>query len=145
MSKPEPSDIMLELTSEFYPRRYRRFKDLRPYQDACEWAQKLDWQNNPYDRFLLRRELLRYLESTEFYRGRRNIFSFASRHEIGAELDKLLDAFQKKYESIGVFNYLLVSLSWHLRSKHGLIRYSRLSEALTRFPSKSMDGGPQLS
>lgn len=127
---------MLEIGGKLYPRLYRRFRDLRPYREACRWARKLDWRQNPYDRFLLRRELLRHLESTEFYRGRRNIFTFASREEIAAEVDQLLEKFPDKYDRLGVFGYVLIKLPWVLGFKHGRIRYSRLTEALAKWPSK---------
>jgi hypothetical protein len=139
MSKPESSEIMDEIGAKLFPRRYRRFKDLRPYQEACEWARKLDWRQNPYDRFLLRRELLRHLESTEFYEGRRNVFTFASREEIAAEVDHLIDEFPDKYQSIGIFGYVLVTLPWRLGFKHGRIRHSRLTEALAKLPSGEKD------
>lgn len=136
MSKLEPSELMLEIGAKLFPRRYRRFKDLRPYQEACEWARTLDWRQNPYDRFLLRRELLRHLENTEFYEGRRNVFTFASREEIATGVDHLMDKFPDKFEGIGVFGYVLVTLPWHLGFKHGRIRHSRLTEALAKLPSK---------
>lgn len=125
---------MQEVGARLFPQRYQRFKDLRSYQEACEWARKLDWRKNPYDRFLLRRELLRHLEATEFYNGRRNVFSFASREEIAVEVDRLLDEFPGKYQSIGVFSYVLVALPWHLTFKHGRIHHSRLAEALAKLP-----------
>jgi hypothetical protein len=136
MSKPEPTELMLEIGAKFFPRRYRRFEDLRPYPEACEWARNLDWRQNPYDRFLLRRELLHHLESIASYAGIRNVFTFASREEIAAEVDRLLDEFPDKYGSIGVFGYVLVTLPWRLGFKHGRIRYSRLTEALAKLPSK---------
>ena len=98
---------MLEIGAKLFPRRYRRFRDLCPYQEAREWARTLDWRQNPYDRFLLRRELLRHLESTEFYEGLRNVFTFASRDEIAAEVDHLMDKFPDEFEGIGVFVYVL--------------------------------------
>jgi len=127
---------MLEIGAKLFPRRYSRFRDLRPYQDACEWARKLDWRQNPYDQFLLRRELLRHLESTQFYEGRRNVFTFASRGEIAAEVDRLMDEFTDKYESMGVFGYVLLTVPWDLGFKHGRIRHSRLTQALATLPSK---------
>ena len=130
---------MLEIGAKLFPRRYRRFRDLRPYQEACEWARKLDWRQNPYDCFLLRRELLRHLESTEFYKGSRNVFSFASREEISAEIDHLMDEFPDEFASSGVFKYVLVTLPWHLGFKHGLIHHSRLTEALAKLLSKASD------
>src|SRR5882757_1587796 len=102
MSKPEPSELMLEIGAKLFPRRYRRFRDLRPYQETLEWVWTLDWRQNPYDRFLLRRELLRHLESTGYYEGRLNVFTFASRDEITAEVDHLLDKFPDEFEAMGV-------------------------------------------
>jgi hypothetical protein len=139
MNKPEPSALMLEIGAKFYPRRYRRFRDLRPSEEASQWARSLDWRENPYDRFLLRRELLRHIESTEFYEGRWNVFTFASREEIAAEVEHLMDEFPDEYEFIGVFSYVLITLRWNLGFKHGLIRYSRLSEALAKLPVNEKD------
>jgi hypothetical protein len=137
--KPELSETVLEIGEKLFPRRYRRFRDLRPYQQACEWARMLDWRQNPYDRFLLRRELFRHLESTAFYDGRWNVFSFASREEIAAEVDRLMDEFPDEYKSTGVFAYVLVTIPWHLGFKHGRIRHSRLAEALAKLPTKERD------
>ena len=95
-----------------------------------EWARTLDWRQNPYDRFLLRREILHHLESAAFHEGRRNVCSFASRDEIAAEVDHLMDEFPDKYESIGVFSYVLITLPWNLAFKHGQVQHSRLAEAL---------------
>lgn len=140
MSKLEPTDLMMEIGAKMYPRRYRRFRDLRPYQDACEWARNLDWRQNPYDRFLLRRELLHHLESTEFYEGCWNIFTIASREEIAAEVDGLLDEFHfDKYEGIGVFSYVLVLISWRLGFKHGLMNHTLLTRVLATIPSNEGD------
>ena len=68
------SETMLEIGAKLYTRRYHRFKDLRPFHEACEWAQSLDWRNNPYDRFLLKRELLRHIEAgvSHFLHGHRD-------------------------------------------------------------------------
>ena len=129
MSKYEPSQLMQEIGAKLYPRRYRRFKDLRSFQDACEWARTLDWQKNPYDRYLLRRELLHYLESTEFYRGGRNVFKLASRDEVAAEVDRLMDRFPNEYKTVGVFAYVLTALPWHLAFKHGMAEHSRSASA----------------
>ena len=67
MCNPQPSDTVMEVGRNLHPRRYCRFKDLRPDLEAVEWSRKLDWRNNPYDRFLLRREILHHLEATSFY------------------------------------------------------------------------------
>jgi hypothetical protein len=132
--RPELSEAMLEIGAKLFPRRYRMFNDLRPYQQASEWAKALDWRQNPYDRFLLRRELLRHLESTQHYEGRRNVYSFASREDISAEADRLMDEFPAEFEKMGVFSYVLLTLPWNLAFKHGLARYSRLTEALEKLP-----------
>ena len=133
-SKPELTETMLEIGARLFPRRYSRFKDMRPDQQVCEWARTLDWRQNPYDRFLLRREILHHLESTAFYEGRLNVYSFASRDEIAAEVDRLMDEFPHKYEGIGVFSYVLITVPWNLAFKHGQVRYSRLAEALEKLP-----------
>ena len=129
-SKPELTETMLEIGARLFPRRYSRFKDLRPDPQACEWARTLDWRQNPYDRFLLRREILHHLESTAFYEGRLDVYSFASRDEIAAEVDRLMNEFPEQHESMDVFSYMLVTLPWHLALKHGRVQHSRLAEAL---------------
>ena len=133
-SKPELTETLLEIGAKLFPRRYHRFKDLRPDQQACEWARTLDWRENPYDRFLLRREILHHLESTAFYDGALNIYSFASRDEIATEVDRLMKEFPDKYKSLGVFSYVLVMLPWNLAFKHGRVQHSRLAEALDKLP-----------
>lgn len=132
--KPELTETMLEIGAKLFPRRYHRFKDLRPYQEACEWARTLDWRQNPYDRFVLRREILHHLESSASYDGRWNVYSFASRDEIAAEVDRLMGEFPDEYERLGVFSYVLVTLPWHLAFKHGLVQHSRLAGALGKLP-----------
>jgi len=135
----ELSDTILEIGSKLHPRRYRRFKDLRTLEEACEWAEGLDWRNNPYDRWLLRREILHYLESTICYEPGWNIYEFANRAVISAELDQILDDRSGRMErlgteTLGVFLYALTTLRWDLAFKHGRIRYSALTKALANFP-----------
>jgi len=130
--KPQLSDTILEIGRKLHPRRYRRFKDLRPYQEACDWAKCLDWKSNPYDRFLLRREILHHLESEQFYRGYRNIYTFASRPEIAAEVDRLMNEFPDKHKTMGVFNYVLIKLPWMLAFRHGIVRKDPLLAALNQ-------------
>ena len=130
MNEPEPTALMMEIGEKVFPRRYRRFKDLRSYQEACEWAKTLDWQRNPYDRFLLRRELLHYLESTQVHKGRWNVYGFASRDEITAAVDRLLNHFPDESKPMGIFAYVTLVLPWHLGFRYGLVQHSRLDEAL---------------
>src|SRR5215469_7183584 len=96
MSTPQPSELMLEIGAKLFPTRYKRFKDLRPDQEACQWARTLDWRENPYDRFLLKRELLRHLEASELH-SPRNIFTFASRGEIEAKVEQLMNEFPDEH------------------------------------------------
>lgn len=132
MSKYEASKLMQEMGAKLYPRRYRRYRDLRSFEDACDWAKTLDWQNNPYDRYLLKRELLHHLESTEFYKGSLNLFSIASRKEIAAEVERLMDEFPKEHKGMGVFAFVLTALPWRLAFKHGVAEQSRLAAALRK-------------
>jgi len=131
MSNPLLSDTVLEVGRNLHPRRYRRFKDLRPDLEAVEWARTLDWRNNPYDRFLLRREILHHLEATSFYEAHWNVYSYASRGEISAEVDRLLDKCPTEYERTA-FHHVLVTLPWELAFRHGRVHYSRLTEALAK-------------
>src|ERR1019366_207781 len=124
-SNPRLSDTVLEVGRKLHPRRYRRFKDLRPDLEACAWAETLDWRNNPYDRFLLRREMLHHLEATSFYEAGWNVYSYASRAEIAAEVDNLLDNCPAQYGGRQVFHYVLVTLPWNLAFRHKIVRSSR--------------------
>jgi hypothetical protein len=132
----ELSDTILEIGRKLHPRRYRRFKDLRSSQEASMWAKTLDWRNNPYDRFLLRREILRQLESAAFYEGRRNVYTFCSREEIAAEVDRLIDQFPEEYAHWGVFGWVLTNVRWHLAFRHGRVWHDRLAAAVAQMPSK---------
>ena len=127
----ELSDIVLEVGGRLCPRRYQRFRDLRSSDEASEWAKKLEWRDNPYDRFLLRREILRQLESSAIHEpGFKNVYTYASRDEIAAEVDGLMRTFPDKYESIGVLDYVLITLPWHLAFKHGRVWRDPLVAAL---------------
>ena len=132
--KTELTPTVLEVGAKIFPRRYRRFEDLRPWQEASEWARNLDWRQNPYDRFLLRREILRRLESSVVYDGPLNVYSFASREEIAAEVDRLLNEYPD--EIFNPLSYVLVCLPWHLAFKHGRVAYNRLAGALASLSSK---------
>src|SRR5439155_23698833 len=94
----------------------------------------LDSRKNRYERFLLRREILHHLESVCVYRAAWNIYTFASREEIAAETDRLIDEFPNKYACMGVFNYVLARLPWELAFKRGKIKCSKLVGALARWP-----------
>lgn len=91
----------------------------------------MDWRNNLYERFLLRREILHHLEATSFYEADWNVYSYASRGEISAEVDRLFDDCPAKYER-KAFSHVLVLLPWELALKHGRLRYSRLTEVLAK-------------
>ena len=41
-----------------------------------------------------------------------------------------MDEFPHKYEGIGVFSYVLMTVPWQLAFKHGQVQHSRLAEAL---------------
>ena len=133
----ELSDTLLEIGGKLCPRRYRRFRDLRASEEAEQWARGLDWRDNPYDRFLLRREILRQLESTAVYEpGFQNVYTYTSRYEIAAEVDTLMQEFPHEYESMGVFSYVLITLPWHLAFKHGKVRRDSLLAALNKIEAK---------
>ncbi len=130
-TNPEPSSTMMEFGRRLFPRRYRRFKDLRTRAEATAWARELDWQNNPYDRFLLRREILHYLESTLFYEADCNVYTFASREEIAAEVDFLIDDFRDDtWGWMGLFQFVVRLLPWHIATKHGRVTHGRLETVL---------------
>jgi hypothetical protein len=136
--KDQLSDVLREVGGHLCPRRYRRFRDLRPWEEAAEWARTLDWRGNPYDRFLLRKEILRQLESTLVYASDfHNVYTYASREEIAFEVDRLLDELPAEFESRGPLRYVQIALPWHLAFKHGRVRHSRLAEALARFPQEA--------
>jgi hypothetical protein len=49
-------------------------------------------------------------------------------------MDKLLDEFPSEFERGGPLGYVLITLRGHLAFKHGMVRHSRLAEALNNFP-----------
>lgn len=145
MTRAEPSHLMEEhlmeeIDEQIFSRCYHRFKDMRRYSEACRWAKTLDWRDNPYDRFLLRRELLHHLEATEIYFGDQNIFTFASRMEIATEVERLMDQCPPDINGSGVFGYVLHMTPWNLAIRHEKIKLSKLSAALLKLPDKSEFG-----
>jgi hypothetical protein len=130
-ANPELSDTILEVGRKVHPRLYRRFKDLRPWLAAADWAQTLDCRTNPYDRFLLRREILHHVESECW-----NYYSLASREEIAAETDRLIDEFPGGDEPPGVFSYVFRNLFLYRLLKHPETKRNRLDEALAKLPAK---------
>ena len=132
------SDVLLEIGERLCPRRYQKFRGLRPWAEACEWARTLEWRDNPYDLFLLRREILRQLENRAIHEpGFRNVYSYASRGEIASEMDKLLNRIPPELQSRGPLFYVTVVLPWHLAFRYGLIRRSPLQAALNQLPVKN--------
>jgi hypothetical protein len=124
-TRPETSDVLFEIGAKLFPRRHHRFRDLRPYEEACEWAQTLDWRNNPYDRFLLRREILHHLEEEATHGGGFwKLYSFATREEIAAKVDQLLIELPRQFEREGVFCYVLNATKWDLAFEHGMVGFS---------------------
>jgi hypothetical protein len=101
--KAELSEVMLEVGGRLCPRLYRRHRDLRDYQDLRWWAERLDWRNNPYDRYLLRRELLHQIEA---YRGDMPEFNaglFARRDQLLKQIDYLLGEYPEELGRMGIF------------------------------------------
>lgn len=127
-TKKFASDAVVEIGQKLHPRRYRRFKDLRPPGEVGQWAKTLDWRSNPYDRFLLRREILHHLESTVVYQSHKNVFAFASRAEIEAEVDRLINVYAEHMDNYAglprayppdrVFGFALGGLPRVLAIKH---------------------------
>jgi hypothetical protein len=131
------SDTTLEIARKLHPPRYKIYKNLRPLEEAAAWAQKLDWRENPYDRFLLRQEILKHLETRSIHEpGFRNVYTYASRQEIAAEVDRLIEKFPKKFEKWGVFGYVVTTLPWYLGAKHGRVRRDPLVAALNATEAK---------
>ena len=141
MSTPrwhEPSGTVLAIARQFYPRRYRRHHDLRSFDDAREWARQLDWRNNPYERFLLERELIRYIEAATHLDWHRRIISSARDGEIAALVTDLLDAYAReaRRRRLDVFSSILVRFPWEFAYRHRWLRQSRLCGALSSLPER---------
>ena len=118
----------------FYPRRYQRFSGLRAPAEAVAWSRALDWRDNPYSRFLLRRELLRFVATRAGTDPRHNVFRLATAEEVAAMVDCMLDACPEKLTH-GVFNYVIAGLPWKLAIKAGRVRYNHLTKALAQQPA----------
>src|SRR5688572_32466089 len=106
----EIPECTVSIGRKFYPRLYKRFRDLRDYNDAAHWSRTIDWENNPYDRFLLKREIRRHLETDLSYRGRQNVYTFASRDEIEREIEECMnDYVTRGLKSLDVIGFTVVS------------------------------------
>lgn len=120
--KAELSEVMLEVGGRFFPRLYRRHGDLRNCRELRQWAEKLDWRDNPYDRYLLRRELLRYIEAQRGDTPFCNVSLFARREQILKQIDYLLDNFPEELKRMGVFFYVAGVIPFfmlHVRGEDG--------------------------
>ena len=137
MTEGEFSVERSDPVSRLFPRRYRRFRDLRTYEAACDWSRTLDWQRSTYDRFLLERELLRYLEATQCYLGQESLFRIASREVIGSEIGLLLDEYAARPVPVSVFAYVLIMLPGVVGRKCGRRQQSRLTQVLADLPSSA--------
>ena len=120
---------------QLHPRRYQRFPGLRSRAEAVAWARMLDWRENPYARFLLRRELLRFVTARAGEDPRHNVFRFANAEEVAATVDHMLNAYAEKPAGESVFNYVVAGLPWKLAIRAGRIRYSHLTKALAHQPT----------
>lgn len=129
-SSSEPSEALLEIGRRFYPRRRARYRDLRPYQEACEWARTLDWRGNPYERFLLHRELLHYFLSVDHIDSIQKIRRIAAPGEMSAVIDHLLDTLPAEDSRLGIFTRVFLRLPWEIAYRHRLVKYSPLAQAL---------------
>ena len=93
------------------------------------WSRTLDWRDNPYSRFLLRRELLRFVAARAGTDPHHDVFRLANSEEVAAMVDHMLDACPEKLAR-GVFNYVVAGLPWKLSIKAGRVRYNHLTKAL---------------
>ena len=120
-------ECTLSIGRKFYPPLSKRGEHLRDADEAAEWASSLDWSNNPYDRFLLKREIVR--QSERFWRDKvpMNCWTFASPDEIAGEVDKLLDEYKQEGRTRHIFQLILATLPWTLGYKHGRVQSSRLA------------------
>ncbi len=130
------SAATLSVGRRFYPRRYQRFPGLRASAEAVAWSRTLDWRDNPYSRFLLRRELLRFVAARAGTDPRHNVFRLASPEEVAAMVDRMLDACPEKLAR-NAFSYVVTGLPWKLAIKAGRVRYNHLTKALAHQPAQA--------
>jgi hypothetical protein len=129
----EIPECTLSIGRKFYPRRYTRFRNLRDYKEAAEWSRALNWQTNPYERFLLKREILKQLEAELTYCGEKNVYAFASPAEIKREVEECIDDYPRMgFKSLDVIGFTIISIPWRLGFKHGLIEHSNLVAAVAQ-------------
>ena len=111
-----------------HPRRYRRFRDLRPDLEAPAPAPapRAHWRRAVHRLRARYREILRAEIA----------HTVSSQEEIAAETDRLIEEFSDEYAQIGVFHHVLVTLPWHLAFKHGKVQHSKLVAALAHLPEQ---------
>lgn len=122
--KAELSPIMLEVGGRLFPRLYKRHGDLRNQCEVRKWAESLDWRNNPYDRYLLRRELLHHAEADRSDMPEFNVGLFAKRDQILKQIDYLLDNFPVELKRMGIFMYVVVALPFYMQRGRGKDRHA---------------------
>lgn len=122
--KAELSEVMLEVGGRLCPRLYKRHGDLRSQQEVRQWAERLDWRNNPYDRYLLRKELLRFMEAQRGDEPFFNVGLFAKRDQILKQIDYLLDNFPEELKRMGIFMYVVVALPFYMQRGRGKNRHA---------------------
>jgi hypothetical protein len=128
--KAELSSTMWEVGSKLFPCRYQRHQGVRGYEEAVAWAERLDWRNNPYDRYLLQRELLHFLEGTKFEHPCCRVLLSATRAEIAEKIDHLLKLYSESGTTMEVFTYVVVMMPYQFRPKGRQARRSKLAMAL---------------
>jgi hypothetical protein len=109
-----------DLRQKFAPRRNKRYAHLRGFNEEAEWADSLDWKNNDYDFVRLLHSLLDRLDSHYREQFGLRIDQFVSREELlplARSASSWYQQEQQRYQIIGIYVYLHVTLNLHLRGR----------------------------
>lgn len=127
------SDSMLDFYRKFAPRRYSPASCVHSYLEARKWAERIDWKNNPYDRYSLHRELFYHVVRYSCKYPSESVFKSFDRETIKEEIRKLVEEFERGGKPLGVFSWVFLEVFWlHEKRSYGDRRFSKLGYALEK-------------